>query len=156
MTIQAVVEFILTTKKNVTMSKKTEAVDQNKVDQQEKKQNPSTDQQFTEQAPRDVALDCKVDRVQFAPVDNLEKLAKSGFCCERLNCPDIASELFRLCCEITVDEVEDLPQPVTPFMTAEQLADVIQGAMLLHPMIVKVVQSRHPDGKEVVENDDKN
>lgn len=139
------------------MSKKTKAVENEAANPVKAvQQNAAENVQFTEQSPRDVALDAKIDRVQFSPVDNLEKLAKSGFCCERLNCPDIASELFRLCCEITVDEVENLPQPVTPFMTAEQLANVIQGATLLHPMIVKVVQSRHPDGKEVVENDDKN
>ena len=123
------------------MTKKTDVI--TKVNQIEVEQT-----QKTEQPPVNSKLSCTIERVQFAPVEELESLAKVGFVCERLSSDSIAEPFYRLSIEVNRGEVESLPRALTPWMPANSLAVAITGVMYLQPLLVKEIKAAQANAEE--------
>lgn len=112
------------------MTKKTDVIKKIDVKVEEK----------TEQPRVDVALEGSYERVAYPPVDELEKLAKVGFVCERLTCKDLSQPLYRLAVENNRGNIEDMPKGLTPWMSAQDLSIALTGVMYLQPLLVKVIK----------------
>lgn len=125
------------------MAKKTAAVET-------KVHNVTTvEQAKSEQPPVEIKYDGVVERVQFAPVEKLEEISKVGFICERLVSSKILAPLFRLSVEKNRGEgIDEYPQPLTPFVSAETLSDMLSGVLFLQPLVVRTIkeyQKNAPD-----------
>ena len=94
----------------------------------------------TEQPRINVELCGTYERVSYPPVDELEKLAKVGFVCERLSCKDLSQPLYRLAVENNRGNIEEMPKGLTPWMSAQDLSVALTGVMYLQPLLVKVIK----------------
>lgn len=83
-------------------------------------------------------------RFSLKAVDDLEKNAKVGFYVQQrrfVSDDPFNSELepiVRLCCESRDPDKADFI--LTPFMSVPVLSNMVQGAMLLHPVLLKAVK----------------
>lgn len=98
-----------------------------------------------EQPRAELTLKAVYDRVEFPPVQQLEELAKVGFVCERLQCSELSSPLYRLAIEHNRGDVEQMPKGLTPWMTAQDLSVALTGVMYLQPLCVREIKAYQAD-----------
>lgn len=81
------------------------------------------------------------ERIEFAPVVQLENAAKVGFFTEVRPADDSMLEpLYRLCCE---SKDGDSPATIlTPWCVGATLAAMVQGCMYLNPLLIQVIKDR--------------
>ena len=105
--------------------------------------------QKCEQPAADVQFEGKYERVEFKPVEELEKLAKVGFVCERVLVKEIMQPLYRLACEVNRgDDIDGMPVALTPWLSAESLSDMLQGVLFLQPLVLSYVKKYQKPAEE--------
>lgn len=98
-----------------------------------------------EQPRAELTFKASYERVEFPPVQQLEELAKVGFVCERLQCSELSSPLYRLAIENNRGDVEQMPKGLTPWMTAQDLSVALTGVMYLQPLCVREIKAYQAD-----------
>lgn len=109
-----------------------------------KKTDVTTTHVVTEENVQDVTND--LNRVNFAPVEKLESLAKVGFYCEQRQADDSMLEpLLRLCCESKDPDGDSVI--LTPWCTSATLGAMVQGCMYLNPLILKCIKENQKNAE---------
>lgn len=90
----------------------------------------------------------EIKSVSLPIVDKLEEMSKCGFFVESKEDPEVLEPLVRLCAEgkpaVPEDGIaEEEPIILCPWSSVSSLTLMLQGALYLHPLLIKVIKDHN-------------
>lgn len=93
-------------------------------------------------------MEVEVKKISLPIVDKLEEMSKCGFYVEEKSDPEVLEPLVRLCAEgkpaVPEEGIEEEePTILCPWSTVSSLTLMLQGALYLHPLLIKVIKDHN-------------